>query len=66
MVAFKDTSQLPPAEELNAARIIKYQFRLAVSVSSVNFLLWNFCFVCSYVLLLLILQTEPSLETNIE
>ena len=58
--------KLPPAEELNAARIIKYQFRLAVSVSSRNFLLWNFCFACSYVLLLLILQTEPSLETNID
>ena len=58
--------KLPPTEELNAARIIKYQFRLAVSVSSLNFLLWNFCFACSYVLLLLILKTEPSLETNID
>ena len=40
--------KLPPAEELNAARIVKYQFRLAVSVSSLNFLLWNFCFACSF------------------
>ena len=40
--------KLPPAEELNAARIVKFQFRLAVSVSSLNFLLWNFCFACSF------------------